>query len=154
MMEAWIYQADLYCDDCARAIRARLDAAADAEEAGSPDDGDSGSYPQGPYADGGGEADCPQHCGGCGVFLENPLTSEGHEYVCEAVAEAVAAVLQGRREPITPDSALGQWIAYYDVGAHVGGRDDEPVRLAPSELLAAPRVRPDAADLAAGRRDE
>jgi len=28
----------------------------------------------GPYPDGGGEADAPQHCGGCGVFLENPLT--------------------------------------------------------------------------------
>lgn len=35
-------------------------------------------------ADGGGEADCPNHCSGCNAFLENPLTSEGEEYVRNA----------------------------------------------------------------------
>ena len=71
-MDAWIFQADVYCDDCARELIA---------ECKGSDTGDSDDYPQGPYPDGGGEADCPQHCGSCGVFLENPLTGEGYEYV-------------------------------------------------------------------------
>ena len=54
-------------------------------------DSDSDSYPQGPYLDGGGESDGPEHCDaneGCinamefagtkvGVWLGNPLTNEG-----------------------------------------------------------------------------
>lgn len=44
---------------------------------------DSDEWPKGPYPDGGGEADTPQHCAGCHEFLENPLTSDGYEYVRE-----------------------------------------------------------------------
>lgn len=43
--------------------------------------GDSDKYPQGPYSDGGGEADSPRHCDHCSVFLENPLTEDGNAYV-------------------------------------------------------------------------
>jgi hypothetical protein len=39
------------------------------------------------YVDGGGESDCPQHCGTCGVYLENPLTKDGIAYVLEAIEE-------------------------------------------------------------------
>jgi len=46
---------------------------------------DSDTYPQGPYADGGGESDTPAHCDVCGVFLENPLTPDGVEYVRELI---------------------------------------------------------------------
>jgi hypothetical protein len=44
---------------------------------------DSDEYPKGPYPDGGGEADTPQHCDHCHCFLENPLTSDGYDYVRE-----------------------------------------------------------------------
>lgn len=76
-MEAYIYNADIYCEDCAETIKATLT---------GPDTGDSDDYPQGPYPDGGGEADYPQHCGHCGEFLENSLTDNGANYVSEAVA--------------------------------------------------------------------
>ena len=46
---------------------------------------DSDTFPQGPFCDGGGEADCPQHCDECGVFLENPLTPDGVRYVAETI---------------------------------------------------------------------
>jgi hypothetical protein len=38
---------------------------------------DGGDLPKGPIAEGGGEADAPQHCDGCGQFLGNPLTVDG-----------------------------------------------------------------------------
>ena len=41
---------------------------------------DASSYP-----DGGGESDCPEHCAVCHVPLENTLTSDGVEYVLEAI---------------------------------------------------------------------
>src|SRR5215467_8720050 len=42
---------------------------------------------EGPYPDDGREADTPQHCDTCGVFLENPLTTEGYRYVNENLIE-------------------------------------------------------------------
>jgi len=63
---------------------------------------DSDEFPKGPYPDGGGEADCPQHCGAgaqcvnaiefddghkVGAWLENELTTDGVEYVREAIRE-------------------------------------------------------------------
>ena len=77
-MDTWIYCASLYCEECAAEIRSDLVGVSRA------DMGDSDSYPQGPYPNGGGEADCPQHCDSCGIFLENPLTPDGVEYVKEA----------------------------------------------------------------------
>lgn len=50
-------------------------------------DYDSNDLPKGPHSTGGGEADTPQHCDGCGVFLENPLTTEGYRYVNEKLTE-------------------------------------------------------------------
>jgi hypothetical protein len=38
---------------------------------------DGDDLPKGPCAEGGGEADAPQHCDGCGQFLGNPLTVDG-----------------------------------------------------------------------------
>lgn len=96
-MEVYIYQADLWCQQCGEAICERI-----AAEGGAPADPgdessyDSDEYPKGPFPDGGGESDCPQHCGaagdcvnavdGVGVFLENPLTADGVQYVAEAIA--------------------------------------------------------------------
>jgi hypothetical protein len=93
-MDAYIYNAALLCEECASELRVELG------EENRPDTGDSDDYPQGPYADGGGEADCPQHCDSCGLFLENPLTSDGDDYVREAIEEngASNAVVNGWRE--------------------------------------------------------
>ena len=70
-MEAYIYQADIYCADCAKNYRQHL------IQNCNKDTGDSDQFPQGPYENGGGEADCPQHCGNCNMFLENSLTEYG-----------------------------------------------------------------------------
>ena len=127
-MNAYVYDADLYCEECANEIKecilkdvtARVEPLADAAirrlekdldikvsdktferifnlaiKAKMPDNCDSGEYPCGPYADGGGESDTPSHCGACGEFLENPLTSDGYEYVREA--------------------ARAEWDAFYDI---------------------------------------
>ncbi len=95
-MEAYIYKAELYCKVCGRGLQVHLP---------RPDYNppfDSNDYPVGPYPDGGGESDCPQHCGGCGEFLENPLTADGYDSLREAIADGVNPVTQ-------------QWLDYYEV---------------------------------------
>jgi hypothetical protein len=90
-MDAYVYAADLYCEDCGRAIQDEL------KDDGHEDTGDSEEYPQGPYPDGGGESDGPAHCGAdakcinamtlagvtIGAWLGNPLTEEGVRYLQE-----------------------------------------------------------------------
>lgn len=76
-MDAYIYQSALLCDDCAH------DRQKDNWSQRRNDD--SNVYPKGPYGDGGGEADHPQHCADCNLFLENPLTTDGEDYVRDAV---------------------------------------------------------------------
>lgn len=91
---AYIYQADIYCDDCAEDIMRRLRA-----EGNVPADC-SDDWPK--WCDGDAESDTPQHCAsgpGClnaevlpdggkvGYFFGNDLTSDGIEYVKEAVRE-------------------------------------------------------------------
>ena len=126
-----IYQADVWCDDCADSIKDRIcdelwDSNENAPFKGDPlcPDGrpvsdftsrdelsdyldmmdhneyDSDEYPK-DYP-GGNESDCPDHCGahaGClnaielsdgskiGAWLENDLTSDGVDYVKQAVRE-------------------------------------------------------------------
>ena len=91
-MIAYAYQAALYCEDCAAAIKRQLRAD------GKKPSEDSNDWPIG-APNGGGEADSPQHCD-CGedclnaivlseqligAWLENELTSQGAAYVREAV---------------------------------------------------------------------
>lgn len=108
-MNAYVYQAALLCDSCGPEVRARLK-----DEGKAPADPsnewsyDSGNFPKGPYQDGGGEADCPQHCDACHVFLANPLTDDGLSYVKEAVERAVR---EGRKD----SAALTDWAPFYDV---------------------------------------
>ncbi len=82
-MNVYIYSADIYCENCGKEICKSVKI----PEYGPPYD--TGDYPYGPIPDGGGEADSPQHCGNisCGVFLENPLTEDGENYVKEIYAE-------------------------------------------------------------------
>lgn len=95
-----IYQADVWCDDCGRAIEDRLKAEGKAPE-DTLDEGsyDSGDYPK--WGDDDEECDTPQHCAAgaeClnptvisgekyGAFLANPLTRWGLEYVSERATE-------------------------------------------------------------------
>lgn len=114
-MDAYIYAADLYCADCGEDIRSRL--TQEGKAPSDPDDEtsyDSDEFPKGPFADGGGEADCPQHCGGCGAFLENPLTSDGVDYVTKAGVE-----------PDISDT-VREWGRFY--GIHVDTPEDKTNR--------------------------
>ncbi len=77
-MDVYLYQASLLCADCARDVECKIN---DGFAENDPRRGDSEHFPQGPYADGGGEADSPQHCDHCGTFLDNPLTDDGLAYV-------------------------------------------------------------------------
>jgi hypothetical protein len=96
-MNAYIYQAALYCETCADSLRANLDAFTNPA-----DRDDSDRYPIGPYPDGGGEADSPAHCDHCQAFLENPLTSVGYDYVHEAIADGSGV-------------CAAEWAAFYDL---------------------------------------
>ena len=100
----YAYNADIYCDDCGDEIKAELDAA------GCEDEGDTDGYPQ--YF-GDSEADCPQHCAGCHVFLENSLTSDGYEYVRETVQSDIRS---GRDDSI----AVTEWASFYGIDVDYG----------------------------------
>lgn len=106
-MQVYLYQAELFCRDCGADHRAGLPIP---EGANLDDEStwDSDAYPKGPYADGGGEADSPQHCGDCGVHLENPLTPDGVAYVRRKLTE-YAVTGQGR------DIILRQWADFYSL---------------------------------------
>ncbi|MGC1891612.1 MAG: hypothetical protein WA709_36975, partial [Stellaceae bacterium] len=92
-IDAYIYRAALWCRPCMiKALVAERKPAPGAIDISpaevlqqivsangftSESDYDSDDLPKGPYAEGGGEADAPQHCDGCGQFLGNPLTVDG-----------------------------------------------------------------------------
>ena len=87
-MNAYIYCAALYCEDCGERIRRTLTAEGKAPADRSDESSyDSDDYPKGPFSDGGGEADSPQYCDGCGTFLENALTEEGERYTREMIEQ-------------------------------------------------------------------
>jgi hypothetical protein len=94
---SYAYQAAMWCDDCAAAVMQELDGR------GVADTGDTNDYPQGADEC---ESDSPDHCDGCGVFLENPLTSDGWEYVRETITADVAA---GRYDSV----ACREWAPFY-----------------------------------------
>lgn len=90
---AYIYQADLWCDDCTHTLLNTLPKPEDPENESS---FDSDHYPK--YAgDDGGESDCPEHCGGCRCPLGNPLTDHGVTHVLDSIHESLEeAVTKGR----------------------------------------------------------
>ena len=94
------YDAALFCDECAADI---ID---DCKARGIEDSGDSNDYPQ--WDSSSGESDCPEHCYECHEFLENPLTSDGHEYLRAAIANDIAT---GRSDSV----AVTIWAPYYDI---------------------------------------
>ena len=109
-MYAYMYNAGLLCEECGESKQVEL------KGTGAESSGESDVYPQGPYPDGGGECDTPQHCDNCDKFLENPLTSEGDDYVRESYFEAREGLKTKRIEPGASWS-LGvtqQWANHYD----------------------------------------
>ena len=102
----YIYQADVYCNDCGAAVCARLAAPENVADESSYDSDD---YPK--VADlENEESDIPEHCAACGTFLQNPLTSEGYEYVKDALTTHPSAITFGWAEVygFTRD-ASGKW---------------------------------------------
>jgi hypothetical protein len=87
-MDAYIFQAALICTDCSHGVQGAL-IKPDHVDMIDQDSYDSDEWPKGPYSEGGGEADSPQHCDHCGVFLDNPLTGDGETYVRDAFREYV-----------------------------------------------------------------
>jgi len=109
-MDVFMYCAALLCEDCGdKAVENCVNRSV-------VDNGDSDTYPQGPYRDGGGEADTPNHCDYCEKFLENPLTENGKEYVRESYAEARDKVsLNGVPWQRAGSIKVTQiWASYYD----------------------------------------
>jgi len=103
MQTCFIYQADIWCNDCGNGIIDRLEAR------GKPDTEDSDTFPQEETIS---ESDTPSHCAGCGCFLDNPLTHDGLAYVQRALDEH-GATGKGNRE------VLQQWARRY--GFHNAG---------------------------------
>jgi len=124
-----IYQAALWCDDCTEAIKHRvaMELWARKEYALCPAgtkvsdyktfedfadhllymgeyDYDSDAFPK--RCDVTGASDCPNHCDGCGEFLENDLTADGADYVVAAVREALES---GDTDCV----AITEWMPHY-----------------------------------------
>jgi hypothetical protein len=94
-MDAYVYQAALWCGLCRSSTswrREKPPRGADMKPADAlqqivssngfteESDYDSDELLKAPYPDGGGEADSPQHCEGCGLFLE--LSQRGAHRAC------------------------------------------------------------------------
>jgi len=109
-MDAYIYQSDLYCPTCANKRRLELDADYPSSLQGI--EYDSDKYPQGPFPDGGGEADSFQYCAQCRVFLGNELTVDGIQYEVEHLPDI--EMLRMTSENITDAGPESCW--YDDEG--------------------------------------
>ena len=125
-MDAYIFQAALLCPTCAREVMGSVPIPPQMDPLNE-HTWDSDDYPKGPYANGGGEADTPQHCDHCGVFLENDLTGDGEEYVMDALSPYVNQLRSGGyainsknisyMASISVDlnhQVLAEWAEYYD----------------------------------------
>lgn len=115
-MKAYIFNAALICEPCAESYMRDHDKPPHVDMANE-STYDSDEWPKGPYGNGGGEADTPQHCDHCGVFLENALTPDGDSYVREQAAEydepdsswsEIADRANADGKPV-----LSEWIRFY-----------------------------------------
>lgn len=127
---AGIYNADIFCDSCINGIKEDICTDLWSESFGNETpDGvaitdfesweeldnhlrdmdeslyDSDEYPK--YCSDSEESDTPQHCGGCGTFLGNDLTTYGNDYVREAVNEDLES-------GCTDSVAISEWMPFYD----------------------------------------
>ena len=102
-MKIYMFNGDVYCKPCGEAIAATLPDP-DAWEREHPD---SNSYPIA-YDSSEGEADSPEHCGRCSLFLERNLTEDGVRYVKELAAEDLST--EGEI-----GSIVKEWIDFYGI---------------------------------------
>ena len=112
----YVYNAAMWCGDCAMKV------INDLRENGILNDGTLDTWPQ--QCGDSTEADYPQHCDSCHVFLRNDLTGDGYDYVFESWLDKSGEVVQ-------------EWLDYYteldltercekyirDVHKEGGGRD-------------------------------
>ncbi len=85
-MDGYIFEAAFWCGECTQEIK--LDLQTPTFDGFDPDNElsyDSDEWPKGPFDMSLEESDTPEHCDRCGLFLENPLTSYGGDYVREAI---------------------------------------------------------------------
>lgn len=132
-MDAYVYNAALWCDDCIAKLKSERVKPEHVDEENEASY-DSDEWPKGPFADGGGEASCPQHCDGCGAFLENPLTSYGYNYTAEHVADAITVMLNTARvawseTPTVPyrSVALDTWAPFYGFKLRLVTSEDDSI---------------------------
>ena len=117
----YIYNGDLYCQPCGRALVEQFNDALDKDVHGTLrpltpwDYEDSNSWPQ-EYSRGEGESDTPDHCGtmDCQRFLGRTLTPDGIEYVKQSVFHdldqygAIGPVVEG-------------WMDFYGIDLDIDG---------------------------------
>jgi hypothetical protein len=110
-MNVYIFQAALLCESCGKAtadqLRESIKSLHPEFEEENESTFDSDYFPKGPYPDGGGEADTPQHCDHCHAFLENPLTADGVTYVQDALDNGTDG--EGSKD------VLAQWAEFYEM---------------------------------------
>ena len=149
-MNAYVYRADLYCEACTAKIKAKGGTTGEGrlcydpkhetpcrydwcpaclDECPEPDEStyDSDDWPKGPYPEGGGEADTPNHCASCQLFLENPLTDDGYRYVLNELA----GWLDGQRragDGSSMSEAEREWFNFY-LGGNLVNLVREAVRV-------------------------
>lgn len=107
----YIYKADVYCDDCGGMLRASLQSKPEDVPVDVLDhySYDSDDYPKEADIEN-KESDYPQHCAACHVFLQNPLTSEGYDYVKEKLNETgMQSIYQGN-----VSISLKEWATWYN----------------------------------------
>src|SRR5208283_6081005 len=127
----YIYQAEMWCPTCAKEIAADIQQNYPNEMPADPTDEhsyDSDNYPKGPFFD--EESDAPEHCAGCHIFLENPLTSHGQEYMMQMVDGAVA---KGRGD----EPHIKEWMDFYEYHPEEKNMEDHESSVASSEKEAA-----------------
>lgn len=104
----YIYQADVYCDDCGDSICGKLHAQGSAPE----DTMDHSSYDSDDFPKSADveheESDTPMYCAKCGKFLRNPLTRDGYQYVQEKLNETSVS----RFSQLSP--VLNDWAHWYN----------------------------------------
>lgn len=101
-MKVSIYQAAFLCEDCTNKTKKELNYL---HEDLPQHEYDSNNYPKGLYENGGGESDTPGSCDHCHIFLENPLTGDGIQYVLDVF---VSCILQNRINKV-----VQEWIEFY-----------------------------------------
>ncbi len=109
----YIYQADVYCDDCGDEIRGKLHAQGKAPE----DVMDHHSYESDDFPKDSDieheESDTPMYCAKCGKFMHNPLTSEGYKYVQSALNELPELRSIGKLQ-LNGHPHLADWASWYN----------------------------------------